>query len=424
MTTPLGDLCRAGGLFRGPIFKRIYAKDAEHGVAYVSAKDLVKAEVRPSSYLSNHLGGLLEQLRLREGMILITCSGMNLGSVIWVRRDLDGLCGTHDLIRVVPDRDKIPAGYLYAFLASRYGNAWIRKHIYGGNIKHVEPHHLTRLPVLRLPDRVELRIDELITSASQHRAKSSDCMQIAWDAMTATFELQDLSESSVSTDFATFSVRSRMLQRLDAAHHHPACTKAQAEFHDCWTRSVALAEVAGVFTPGIFKRPHVDDPASGYAYFSGSELFQIDPEPRGYLSKRAPGIEAYLVEKDWLLIQDAGQLGGLIGRITRVGAQVSGGVVSNHLVRVVPRSQEEAGYLFAVLTSPHGYRCITRLAFGTSIPQLDPQHIASVRIPWPPKDLRARISHPVMEGWRSKESAACAEREAVLLVERAVEEAV
>lgn len=184
-----------------------------------------------------------------------------------------------------------------------------------------------------------------------------------------------------------------------------------------------MADVGEVFTPGIFKRRHVEIPEYGYPYFSGSELFQIDAAPRGYLSRKWPGIEDYRVEKDWLLIQDAGQLGGLIGNVVRVPPSVAGGVVSNHLMRVAIDDHENAAYVFAVLSSAHGYRSIVRNAFGSSIPQLDPKHVGAIQVPWPDDRVRTAVAAPVLRAWQLEDEAIISGRSAVALVERAIEEA-
>ncbi len=92
-------------------------------------------------------------------------------------------------------------------------------------------------------------------------------------------------------------------------------------------------------------------------------------------------------------------------------------------MRIVPQSQVDAAYLFTVLTSPHGYRAITRHAFGTSIPQLDPKHIETIKIPWPEDTIREQLAKPILESWELEDRAIAAETEAVRLVEQAIEEA-
>lgn len=112
----LKTLVGGRGVFRGPIFSRMFVDDRAHGEPYVSARDIVTANVQPAAFLSRRHGRLLEDLRLREGMILVTCSGMNLGSAIWTRKELAGLVASHDLIRIEPDSDTVPPGFLFAFL--------------------------------------------------------------------------------------------------------------------------------------------------------------------------------------------------------------------------------------------------------------------------------------------------------------------
>ena len=138
----LASLCLDGGLFRGPIFKRVFVEAGAGSRPYVSAKDLERLRVRPPNNLAAIHGPLLERLALHPETIVLTCSGMNLGTAIWVRGDMGNLCGTHDLIRVICNSEKIGAGYLYLFLASVYGRTAIRQQIYGGNIKHIEPEQM------------------------------------------------------------------------------------------------------------------------------------------------------------------------------------------------------------------------------------------------------------------------------------------
>ena len=413
------DLVKGRGVFRGPIYRAILA-DRSHGEPYVSARDLVNATVTPTSYLSRKHGRLLDDLRLQAGMILVTCSGMNLGTAIWARPDFDGLVASGDLIRIEPDPAAAPPGYLFAFLASRYGFALIRKQIYGGHIKHVDPGHIAGLPVPRFGARVEREVHTLIENAANARSQAH---QLRWDAQTAFyrhFSLSDLADADTAVNHAIFSVKASSLHRLDAAYYSPACRAAAGELASCG-ESKRLDDLAPVFTPGIFKRIHVEDPNYGYPYYSGTELFQLDPQPRGHLSRRAPKIEDYIVRANWLLIQDAGQLEGLIGRLVRVTPSVANSVVSNHLMRIASEDPETSAYLSVVLSSPHGYRAITRNAFGSSIPQLDPAHIGALRLPWPSAAIRKRIAEPVLAAWELEDEASASVRLATKKVQESIE---
>lgn len=419
-TALVSDLVKGRGIFRGPIFSRMLVEDASQGEPYVSARDIVNADIAPAGYLSRKHGRLLDELRLHEGMILVTCSGMNLGKAIWARPDLNGLVASHDLIRIEPDANAAPPGYLFAFLACRYGHALIRKQIYGGHIKHIEPEHIANLPVPRVGTRVEQEIHARIETAANNRTRAHELRRDARALFYGRYSLSDLEGADTAVNRAIFSIRAGSLQRLDAAHYSPSCRAAADELASCG-ETKRLDEVARVFTPGIFKRIHVEGPKYGYPYFSGTELFQYDAEPRGHLSRRAPKIEDYIVRGNWLLIQDAGQLEGLIGRLVRVTPSVANSVVSNHLMRIASEEAETSAYLSVVLSSPHGYRAITRNAFGSSIPQLDPAHIGALRLPWPAAAIRKRIAEPVLAAWRLEDEASASVRLATKKVEDSLE---
>ncbi len=159
------SVCKPEGIFRGPIFRRIPAHSAAHGRPYVAPAQLERIDVGVNRFLSNLHGDLLDELALRSGMLLVTCSGMSLGKVLWARDDMDGLVASHDLIRIVPDPKEIHPGYLFAYLSSRIGRLAIRRQIYGTSIKHIEPSHLFELPVVRLERKKENEIGESVVKA-------------------------------------------------------------------------------------------------------------------------------------------------------------------------------------------------------------------------------------------------------------------
>jgi len=417
----ISHLAEPGGVFTGGIFRIVSVSDPNRGRPYVSAKDIVQSQITPTTFLAPSMGSLLSTLELREGMVLITCSGMNLGKVIWARRDMEGLCASGDLIRIVPDSLKVSPGYLCAYLSSRFGWASIRKLIYGGHIKHIEPTAVSRIEVPRLTRTTEQRIHELVENAASNRSEAIELRKQSLALFTSSFALPDLSDSGTPQSFATFSTRSGKLSRLDAAYHSPSGVQAVKSLARCEPTAL-LGSIASVFQTNIFKRPYVDDSRYGYPYFSGSDLFTYAPKPRGYLNKKAPGINDYIVNRDWLLMQDAGQLGGLIGRLMRVTTQQDMSVVSNHLIRINAGNRRDSAFLFTALSSPVGYRAVVRNAFGSSIPQLESAHLSQISIPWPKESLRQQIANPVLKSWDLEDAATEHHEQAITLIEHAIQE--
>lgn len=408
------------GIINAGRIRRLWVDDPQYGVPFLSSSDILQADLSTLRLISHRVVHENPKLLIHKGWTLITRSG-TIGRMTYCRSDMDGMACSEDVLRVIPDKEKILPGYLSAYLSSKFGLPQVISSTYGAIIQHLEPHHLADLPVPRLGEAIERQVHELVEKVAGNRSEAARLRLQAQTLFSEFFELADLSKSATATNFSVNIVSSRKLQRLDAAHYSPTCIQAEAVLSSVCNQKKALVDIASVFTPGIFKRIHVNDPEYGYAYFSGSELFELAPKPRGYLSRKAPNISDYIVHKDWLLIQDAGQLGGLIGRITRATSEIDTGVVSNHLIRVVPQNRIDAAYVFTVLSSPHGYRSITHWAFGSSIPQLDPTHISKIVIPWPDEYIREAIAQPVVMSWNLEDEATWVEKQSVSLVEQTIE---
>lgn len=412
----VADLVVGRGVFRGPIFTRVFVDDPSHGEPYVSARDIVNADVRPAGYLSRNHGPLLDALRLREGMILVTCSGMNLGSAIWARGEMEGLVASHDLIRVEPNADVVPPGFLFTFLASRYGHALIRKQIYGGHIKHVEPEHLAALSIPRLGKEIEAAAHELIEEAAKQRDKAAVLQRAAISRVCKL-----LGWTSVASTNITHTTSSRLQRRLDAFHHTPRAVGAR-EALDSDTAVRLGDKVKSVFEPNRGPRLKVDDPAFGIPLLSSSEVFRLDPVAEYSISKRrTPHLDTLLVLERDLLLPRSGQLGGIIGRAVLPLPTYYGQAASEHLVRIRCKSKEDAFFLWSVFASEPGYLATIGTAFGSSIPSLDCELIANLAVPWFDNAKRSELSKLVGDSVDANTQAIHAERKAVRIVEEAIE---
>ena len=422
-TPPLSALTQdgIGGIINAGRIKRNWVDGPEYGTKFLSSTDILKADLNNCSYISNSAVAANPKLIIHHGWTLITRAG-TVGRMAYTRPDMNGLACTEDVLRVIPNAQVILPGYLYAFMSSKFGLPLVLSGTYGAIIQHIEPAHIADLPVPRLGDEVEEKVHELIEEAATNRSEAAELREQSQALFIKEFSLPNLSNAGTPTSFDNFVVTSNNLTRLDAAFHCTAGTTAIKALSKC-SETAVIGTIADIYQTNIFKRPYVDDPQYGYPYYSGSELFTYGPQPRGFLSKRAKGIDSYVVSKDWLLMQDAGQLGGLIGQVMRVGSHLNESVVSNHLIRIVPKTSEDSAFLFTILASPIGYRAVVRNAFGTSIPQLESKHIARIEIPWPNEGIRVKIASPVLRSWHLEDEAINMDLEAVKLVEQAIEEA-
>ncbi|MEM9460668.1 MAG: hypothetical protein AAGF11_41245 [Myxococcota bacterium] len=421
-TVPLVGLTRDPGIFRGPIFSRRLVDDPRHGEPYGSAKDLTAADVRPAAYLSRTHGALLDTLRLREGMILVTRSGVNLGQVIWTRPDLAGLVASDDLIRICPDPAAIAPGYLYAFLAGRYGRALIRKQIYGGHIKHIEPQHIAALAVPRLGADLEGQVHAGVERAAQERTRAAAQLRQADAAVRSWLGADHAAPAACSPQLPWTSVSATQLQaRCDAYYWSGKCLAARRVFDTAGVgEHRALGEVAEVFVPGIFKRHYVEDPRHGVPYITGADVFSLTPRSDRFLLRRVVVEHRLDVHAGTILVQEAGQLGGLLGHCVRVGAALDGFAVSNNMARVRPYDRRDAGFLMALLSTDEGVTLLAREAAGSSIPHIEAARLRALVLPWPKAEVRHEIGARVDDAIVRRDTASLHDDNARTRVEQAI----
>lgn len=179
-TVPLSSL--ADVYLRGQ-FTRIWAGDEEHGLRYLNATDLLSLMALGvpsggSRYLSYATETNLDALIVREGWLLMTCSG-TIGRVFYVPKRLDGWAATHDLIRIVPKRDGI-TGFLMSWLNSSIAQSQIMSHTHGGQIDHVTDVQVGKVLVPILSENVITSINERTLNAINARDNAMESLLEVW----------------------------------------------------------------------------------------------------------------------------------------------------------------------------------------------------------------------------------------------------
>ena len=124
---PLGDI--TSRVFIPPRFKRIYV-EPEYGVPFLQGSHIVHFQPADVKYLSRTAHKRLERWIIQAGWLLITCSG-TVGRVTMCPSEWDGWAASQHILRIVPDKNACPPGYLYSFLASPLGHVQLTAQIYG-----------------------------------------------------------------------------------------------------------------------------------------------------------------------------------------------------------------------------------------------------------------------------------------------------
>jgi len=153
----------------GPRFKRNYVESI-HGVPFLSGKNIV--QIRPElKYLSNLQMAEMQELVVKQGWTLITCSG-TIGRTCFVWKNFEDYAASQHILRVIPDESKIDPGYLYAFLSSRYGYEQILRYRHGSVIDEITDKQIEHVLIPCPSPKEQRAIGDKVREAYEKRAEA------------------------------------------------------------------------------------------------------------------------------------------------------------------------------------------------------------------------------------------------------------
>lgn len=415
-----------GGIYNGPMFRRNYVDSREHGVPFLTSGSMLRADLTDVGLLrrkdaeSTKLG----YLRLTRGTTLISCSG-SIGRTVYTRPDMEGMWASQDIMKVVPDPRKIPSGFVFAFLSSKFGVPMVTSGTYGAIIQHIEPEHISDLPVPRLGTAVENKVHNLVEEAAELRAEASRALQASINELHQEAGLLRLPDAGSPYPFSVSAVStSDLAGRFDAFFHSLYHRGAASALRSCRVGAIHVdALCASVVEPTRFKRNRVEDERYGIPFFGTSALSWNEPLPSYMIPRSQAGIEEYVVTPSTILIPRSGQLSGILGRAVLPYGSIVGGAVTEDAIRINCADQETAGFLYVALSSPYGVRQLKARAYGSSIPHLDVSNIRAVLVPNVSRGARSKLGRAGARTALLRGKAIAREVEAVELVESAIEEA-
>jgi type I restriction enzyme S subunit len=323
----------------------------------------------------------LSQLRIKPEWTLISRSGFvlrgTIGRAVYVRQDMDGLAVSEDVMRVIPRHGSVQPGYLFAFLSSRPAQAMIRRKAHGSVVQHIEDSDIADLPIPTPDEQDQDRIHGLVVAAADSRTEASRLLD---EASSYYDSLARISYSHEHEHAIGVVQHSRLVRRLDAFHHIGWVGEVSITDGDL------LSDLADVVSIPRVPRIWVHE---GTPFLSGIDAFRLRATPRGYLAPYVAERLNAFVKVGELLVQGSGQRYGLLGRAAYIGSHLHGWAASHDLFRIRSDHSSTIARIFAFLRSEVGHRAMLRHSYGTSVPHVNPQGIAALRIPELPPDLAA-----------------------------------
>lgn len=408
-------------------FKRHWVEHSDYPI--LQPGQITEINPKPTGYLSPLTKTNLDNLRATRGQILMTRSGRSgsIGRTTYVSRTLDGKIISDDVIRIKcsePDT----TGYLYAFLSTKTGRALVKSNEYGAMIPHIEPSHLETVPAPDPPPILKKQIHDLVVQSYILRDESNVLLQEAerllYDALKLP-PLEKLRPRAFDKDagLRNYVVNlSKLAGRLDASYHVPIvdAIMRQLKKEAAEITTVGDPRIAKrVILPGRFARVYVEE-GQGVPFFGGKQLLELDPTKKKYLSLAQHGERLrgdLKLTENMILISRS----GTIGKVAFTPRYWDNWVANEHIIRVVPRSAEVAGYLYVFLCSDYGLPLIRRFAYGSAVPEIDDHHVSQVPVPLlKDSSVQAEINRLALEANAKRTEAYRTEQKAIRITNEEV----
>lgn len=425
----LADLTagHAGGIYNGPQFVRNFVDDPEHGVPFLGTSSMLRADLSDLPLLRKRdaLSAKLAFLRIEPGMTLISCSG-TIGRMVYARPDMAGMWSNQDILKVVPNTKKVRAGYLYAFLSSKFGVPFVTSGTYGAIIQHIEPQHIASLPVPRLGRDLEDKVAACMEESAELVARYQALVTQATDRLFQSVGLSDVTPAEWHSNGSDvgFGVGFPRHDSLRALNFNPRFEALKARIQaGPWKALGEICEPGTLVRGGRFKRIDAE-PEYALRLVGQKHLFWLRPEGR-WIARSALGSDV-TVQPGTVLIAARGTLGEneLYSRAEFAWGPGVELAYSEDILRaraderVMPR-----GCLFAFLRSETAFRMLRSISVGSKLQ--DHHHVfrAEIPVPFPSREVQDDVHALVVEAYECRHRGVALEEQARALVERAIEEA-
>ena len=353
----------------------------QFGTPFLAATQVYHVRPIPRKWLSLQQTRKHTQRFVKEGTILVTCSG-SVGRATLAHSTIKEMLISHDLLRIEANHSDW-WGWLYAYVRAPTVREMMKAARYGHIIKHLETHHLEALPVVQVgkaarqlfavaAKRILNKRDDAFTSTLEAERKFSTAF--------GSVDVQNFGEDGFTARASETFVTSR--RRFDAWHHCPAIKTIAKHLSQ---RAIAWSSISDlgfeVWLPTRFRRISAHD---GVFLLDSSDLFEINPDVTKRIADRDFGdLNNGRIKQGWILLSRSGQIYGLNGSAMIAGQNHEGKVVSDHIIRIAPKQPKcRTGYLLMALTHPKlGRPRIKALPYGSSIPEIDVYDVQQFQIP-------------------------------------------
>lgn len=422
----LNDCLNSDGIRISPYFKRVYVKGIENGKYMLGNTNILdfkltgRADILSMRVISNYDDALF----FKKGDIIVTCFG-TVGNLAYYRESMSDMVASTNFMRISTNEDALPSGYLFAYMNTEFGKVILTQNETGSVIPSLLPEQIQDYNVPRFGQTFEEEVDQRIKTSSELRDKSNSLFKCAGRIVNSKFKFPEYL-ALTHREFNTARVSSLFVTRRMDATYHDQIAQLSDELIEKAGAENNLAELGIQALEGNRMKQIFTGEDYGVPFFTSGEIFRADVTPERFLLRKSlKGDEVWQTREEDLLIARSGQVGGIIGTGVWADSRFDGACVSPHVLKLrVTNQSVDAGYLYAFLCCTDvGYRQLIRGAAGSSVPFLSINDILAIKLPRMSEDDEARIGEMVRQAGRLAAEAQQLEKDAVKMVEDAIEAA-
>lgn len=400
-------------------FKRIYVR-SEFGVPFLSSSDIISMRPEIDRYLSKAHTKRLADLLIKKWDVLISCSG-TIGNVGLGSDTFAGMALSQHAIRLISN-DPDTAGYVTAFLRSRFGRLQMVQATYGSVVQHIEPEHLKRVLIPDLPAIQRIEIGRAVKRAYELRDEANRLLEEADRLLHERLHLPPLSSLITRNEGPVSSTvrASQLALRFEASFHDPLALTAKRLLQTLGVAVTRLEneKVTREIRPITKFRKRVYVPKGGIPLLSSKQLFQIDPIDVKGLAKGAhtKDLQEIALNENMIIVTRS----GTIGKVGIIPRYMNGWAASEDATRIIASDTMNAGYIYSWLSSDYGQSLIKRHLYGSVVVHIDKEMLGSLPVPLPDTATINEIGDLVLRANSLRDEAWQMERGAIERIEELV----
>ena len=415
-------------IFNGNRIKRVYISNKEYGLPFLSSSDILCTDLDNVKYASRRYTSSIEDMTLGEGWTLITRSG-TIGNCAYTNKQHAQKLASEDVIRLIPN-NILKGGYVYAYLASKYGYAMLTQGTFGGVIQHIEPDFVGSIPIPKLPENFQSEVDDLVKESAKLRSDATELLKEAERILKSEASLKDLTPedydyfgprvSGRKLAFFTKSIKEIGTTTINAFNHSKRIQLLKDSIC-CHTQPLKdVIENGQTFSSTGVPSVEVAE-GKGIMLINQKDIFDNIVKGK-WISKRGVKIEN-LVEYGEVIIASDGTLGEneLFCRTLFANESLVGSFLSSHFIRMKTTSEVPSGYLYCWLNSDYGFRFIRSTQAGTKICHPINKILMEIPVPMIARDKMEEIDRMVREAHTMRYQANQKELKAIAMVEAEIE---